>query len=79
MLVMSIATMVNSTFWAILVTEKLHIPPEHLAFYPFARSVIMLLFFFLVTPRVRDMHFRNPMLLGLAGFIAAQVLADQHP
>ncbi len=79
MMVMSIATMVNSTFWAILVTGKLHIPPEHLAIYPFARSVIMLVFFFLITPRIRGLHFRNPMLVGFAGFIAAQALLINIP
>lgn len=79
MLVTSIATMVNGTFWAILVTEKLRIPAEHLALYPFARSVIMLAFFFLVIPRIRDLHFRNPMLLGFGGFIAAQALLINIP
>jgi hypothetical protein len=79
MLVMSIATMITNTFWAILVTEKLHIPPEHLAIYPFAKSVTMLLFFFMVTPRIRGLHFRNPMLLGFAGYIVAQTMFINIP
>lgn len=79
MLVMSIATTVGSTFWAILVTERLRIPAEHIALYPFARSLIMLTFFFAVIPRVRSMHFRNPMLVGLAGFAAANLLLINIP
>ncbi|MBI4927387.1 MAG: MFS transporter [Anaerolineae bacterium] len=74
MLVMSIVSMVNGTFWAILVTEKLRIPAEHLALYPFAKSVVMLIFFFIIIPRIRDLPFRNPMLVGFAAFIAAQAL-----
>jgi MFS family permease len=79
MLVMSIATTIINTFWSVLVTEKLHIPAEHLALYPFAKSVIMLVFFFVVTPRIRRVHFRNPMLLGFAGYIASQVLLISIP
>jgi hypothetical protein len=41
MLVMSIAQMINGTFWSIYVTEKLHIPTQHLALYPFARSIAL--------------------------------------
>jgi DHA1 family tetracycline resistance protein-like MFS transporter len=79
MLVMSIANTVSGAFWSILVTVKLRIPPEHIALYPFARSVVMLLFFFIVIPRVRSMHFRNPMLLGLGGYILAQALLITIP
>lgn len=79
MLVMSIATTIIGTFWAVLVTEKLHIPAEHLAIYPFAKSVIMLVFFFLVIPRIRNMNYRNPMLLGFAGYVASQALLISIP
>ena len=79
MMIMSAAQLVNNTFWSILVTQRLHIPAQHIAYYPFARSLIMLVFFFLVTPRVRDMHFRNPMLVGLAGFITSQALLITMP
>ncbi len=79
MLVVSIFSTVNGAFWAILATEHIHIPQEHLAIYPFARSSVMLLFFFLVMPRVRSMRFRNPMLVGYALFIAGQLLLINVP
>jgi DHA1 family tetracycline resistance protein-like MFS transporter len=79
MLVMSTCWMINSTFWSIYVTENLSIPPEHLALYPFARSITMLFFFFLVMPRIRSLDFRNPMLLGLAGFILSQLILIASP
>jgi len=79
MLVISIFTTVNGAFWAILATEHIHIPQQHLAIYPFARSSVMLLFFFLAMPRVRNLHFRNPMLVGYALFIAGQLLLINIP
>jgi MFS family permease len=79
MLVMSIYATVNGTFWGILVTEKLHIPTEHLAIYPTAKSLTMLLFFFLITPRLSSLPFRNPMLVGFTGFILSQVLLITMP
>jgi MFS family permease len=79
MLVMSIAQMVNGTFWSIYVTEKLHIPTQHLALYPFARSVVMLAFFFTIMPRIRELNPRQPMLLGFGSFILSQLLLILSP
>jgi MFS family permease len=79
MLVISIFHTVNGSFWAILATERIRIPNEHLALFPFARSAVMLLFFFLVMPRVRGLNFRNPMLLGYGFFLLAQFLLINTP
>ncbi|MGB8214963.1 MAG: MFS transporter [Anaerolineales bacterium] len=79
MLVMSICTLINGTFWAILVTEKLHIPTQNLAIFPFVRSVIMLVFFFAFIPRMRALHFKIPMMLGFAGYILSQLLLITIP
>jgi MFS family permease len=79
MLVMSIAQMINMTFWSIYVTEKLHIPTQHLALYPFARSVVMLAFFFTIMPKIRELNPRQPMLLGFGSFILSQLLLILSP
>jgi hypothetical protein len=68
-LIVGIYRMVQRTFWSILVTEKLQIPPQHLAYFPFVRSMTILLFFFLVMPRLRNMDVRKPMILGFLGLI----------
>jgi MFS family permease len=78
-LVLNIGRMIRGTFWSILVTERLQIPPEHLAFYPFARSITMLLFFFLVMPRLRDRDMRKPMILGFLGLIVSQAMLVSIP
>jgi MFS family permease len=78
-LITGVYRMIKGTFWSILVTEKLLIPPQHLAFYPVARSVTMLLFYFLVMPRLRHMDTRKPMILGFVGLLASQVILINVP
>ncbi len=70
---------VYNTFWSIIVTQRIHIPDGHLALYPFARSIIMLFFFFLVMPRIKELHFRNPMMIGLLELAASQILLINVP
>lgn len=79
MLVLSISMVIRGTFWSILVTEKLQIPAEHLALYPFARSIVMLAFFFLAMPRLRGVKARNPMILGFLGLILSHVILISVP
>jgi MFS family permease len=79
MLVLSICSMISGSFWSIIVTEKLHIPNQDLAIFPFLRSAIMLVFFFVVMPRISRMHFKLPMVLGFLGFVLSQVLLVTAP
>ncbi len=74
MVLLNICWMIKGTFWSILVTEKLGIPAEHLVIFTFARSVVMLIFYFVLMPRLRYMDTRKPMLWGLIGLIISQVL-----
>ena len=79
MLVLSISSMISGSFWAIIVTEKLHIPAQNLAIFPFVKSAIMLLFFFVVMPRISKMHFKLPLVLGFLGFVVSQLLLITAP
>ena len=79
MVIMGASQMITSTFWSIIVTRRLNIPDEHISFFVFGRSVTMLLFFFLVMPTIREMRFRNPMLVGFAGFALSQVILITAP
>ena len=74
LIILNIGNTIRGTFWSILVTEKLRIPAHHLALYPFARSVTMLLFFFLFMPRLARMDVRRPMIVGFWGLILSQLL-----
>jgi MFS family permease len=79
MFVMGVVMMVNSTFWSILATEKLGILAEHLAIYPFAKSGLMLILYFVLVPRLHVRRFRNPMILGFAGFLTANLILVTMP
>jgi MFS family permease len=79
LVVMGIYRIVQGTFWSILATEELLVPAEYLALYPFARSIVQLLFLFLVMPRLSRMDARKPMIVGLLGFIASQILLITMP
>ena len=79
MLVLSISSMISGSFWAIIVTEKLHIPAESIALFPFVKSAVMIAFFFFVMPGLNKMHFRVPMVLGFLGFVASQVVLITTP
>jgi MFS family permease len=79
MLVLSISTLISGSFWSILVTEKLQIPAQNLAIFPFVRSAIILAFFFLVMPQINKQHFKLPMIVGFLGFVASQLIFVTAP
>jgi len=79
MAVMSIILLVNNTFWSIIVTERLEIPAEHIAIFPFVRSAFLLLLYFFLVPKLNVKNFRNPMLVGYLGYISSHVLLVTMP
>jgi DHA1 family tetracycline resistance protein-like MFS transporter len=79
MLVISISQMVRGTFWSILVVEKLHFPAEHLAIFYSLRSIVMMIFFFVVMPRLRRFDVRKPMLLGFILLLLSQIMLVMIP
>jgi MFS family permease len=74
LIILSISRMVSSTFWAILATEKLLLPDQYLALYFSAGSIIKLLIFFLVMPRLRTTNVYKPMFLGFIGVLLSQAI-----
>ncbi len=73
-LVLSITQMISGSFWAIILTEKLQIPNQNLAYFPFIRSAVILAFFFIVMPHISKLHFKIPMIVGFIGFLLSQIL-----
>jgi DHA1 family tetracycline resistance protein-like MFS transporter len=73
-LVVNAFSLINGSFRAILITEKLHVPAEAIAIFAFVGSAVMLLFFLLVIPRLRGMYFRIPMVVGFLGLAGSQLL-----
>jgi MFS family permease len=79
MLVISISALINNTFWGIIVTQKLHVPAQNLALFPFVKSAIILAFFFTIMPRIKRLHYKLPMALGFLGYIASQLVLIAAP
>jgi MFS family permease len=79
MLVLSISNVISGNFWGIIVTERLHIPAQDLALFPFVKSAVMLFFFFVVMPRINKMHFKLPLVFGFIGFVASQFILITAP
>ncbi len=79
MLVLSIVSLINGSFWSIIVTQKLQISAQGLSIFPFVRSAIILAFFFVLMPRVNKLHFKLPMIIGFLGFVASQVILVTAP
>ena len=80
MLIINVCFIIRGTFWSVLVSEELRIPAEHMALYPFARSITMLLFFFLGMPwlqrqaQLSRMGERLLMVMGFITFVVSQVI-----
>jgi MFS family permease len=79
MLIISISNVITGSFWGIIVTERLHIPAQNLAIFPFVKSAVMLFFFFMIMPRFNKMHYKLPLVAGFLGFVASQLLLITAP
>ena len=79
MLIISISNVISGSFWGIIVTERLHIPAQNLAIFPFVKSAVMLFFFFLVMPRFNKLHFKMPLVIGFLGFVVSQLILITAP
>ena len=60
MLIFSIYNLISGSFWGVIVTQKMLFPDSSLAFFQFIRAVVMILFFFVVMPRIGKLHFKVP-------------------
>jgi len=80
MLIINVCFIIRGTFWSVLVSEELRIPAEHMALYPFARSITMLLFFFFGMPwlqrqaQLSRMGEQLLMVVGFITFVVSQVI-----
>ncbi len=70
---------INSTFWPLLITEKLGIATENLTIFFTIKNLLMLVCYFTIAPRLDVRFFRHPMLLGLLLMIVQQVLMILMP
>ncbi len=79
MLIFSIYSLITGSFWGVIVTKKMLFPDDSLAFFQFIRAIVMIVFFFVVMPRLSKLHFKLPMTVGFLLFVISQVLLIMVP
>ncbi len=72
--------LVTTTFWQIVASKRLGVPDEVLPFLPMVKSIVSVVFFFTLIPRLTHArHLRPPTLLGFAVVLASQLLLVSIP
>jgi len=79
LLIITICRTVTSTFWSVIVTQKILIPVGNIAFYAFIRSIMMLMVFFFIAHRISAFNLKRPMVTGFLCFILSQTLLITLP
>lgn len=79
MLIMSISALISGNFWAVLVTQKLHIVDQNLWLFLFIRSLVMILFFFVLMPWLSKLPFKLPLISGFLVYLLSQALLITAP
>ncbi len=67
--------LVNGTFWQIVINQRLGVPDALLPFFPMVRSLLSVLFFFTLIPRLTHAkHLKAPTQIGFGVYLASQLL-----
>jgi Na+/melibiose symporter-like transporter len=80
MVITSIYTTISNNFWGVLFTGKLGFPDSQISTYVAIRSIIMMICFFLIGPRLTNLQrFRLPLWIGFGIFFLSQLLLVVMP
>ncbi len=74
MVLVSIVTTINGSFWGVIVTERLAIDSSYVGLITTVKSLVMLAFYFLVLPKIKVERFRWPLTISLLILIVSQSL-----
>jgi len=74
-----VVDMINVTFWQVIVSKKLFVPDHFLPFFPVFKSMIAIIFLFLVAPRIAGKLLKHPLFLGFGCYIIGQTLLVLAP
>jgi Na+/melibiose symporter-like transporter len=80
MVITNIYTTISTNFWGVLFTGKLGFSNSQISTYVAVRSIVMTICFFLIGPRLTNLHrFRLPLWAGFAAFLVSQLLLVVMP
>jgi MFS family permease len=71
--------MINTTFWQVIASKRLGVPDAILPFFPMFRSLIALVFFFTVIPRLTKVSLRLPLMAGFSSYLLGQTILITTP
>ena len=72
--------LINSTFWQVVINQRLAVPDPFLPFFPMVKSLLSVLMFFTVIPWLtHGRHLKRPTLVGFVAYLAGQLLLVMHP
>jgi hypothetical protein len=71
--------MVNITFWQVIASKKLGVPDSLLPLFPMFRSILAIVFFFTIIPRITKRSLKMPLLAGFASYVIGQTILVLAP
>ncbi len=72
--------LVNNTFWQVVVSQHLGVPDALLPFFPMVRSVLSMVLFFTLIPRLTTaVDLKRPTLWGMGVYLVGQLLLVAIP
>ncbi|MBC7278565.1 MFS transporter [Nocardioides sp.] len=73
-------TLINATFWQVVISQHLHVPDPLLPFFPMVRSLMSVLFLFTLISRLTSgMDLKRATLWGFGTYLAGQLLLVMIP
>ena len=73
-------TLINATFWQVVINQRLGVPDALLPFFPMVRSLLSVLFFFTLIPLLTHArHLKAPTVIGFSVYLVGQVLLVAIP
>jgi MFS family permease len=80
MVITNIYSLISTNFWGVLFTGKLGFASSQISIYVAVRSIVMTACFFLIGPRLTNVHhFRLPLWMGFSVFFISQFLLVVMP
>ena len=78
--IVAAVALINVTFWQVVINQRLGVPDALLPFFPMVRSLLSVLFFFTLIPRLtHGRNLRAPTMIGFAVYAAGQLLLVSIP
>ena len=74
MVVVNIVTTVNGSFWAVIVTGDFGISPSYIGIFTAIKSIVMMLIYLIILPKVNVHRFKGPLVLGFSMMLLGQLI-----